>query len=171
MPQSHLDCGINVCPTCGKILSHLFARPTRSAHDTFTFCERCTRLANVLTRHDSFSHARLRKKFWTCTKLFSPVSVWAACERTRCGTSEVLSWSAGYTSNKFLGRSSLVAHTVGIQKLAKLITYIIKCGIELLIHSQTTPCTTFSQRCYSAYEFMRAVIGNGHYESQVLDMT
>ena len=34
---------------------------------------------------------RLRKRFWTCTKLFSPVSVWVTCERTRCSTSEVRS--------------------------------------------------------------------------------
>ena len=140
-----------MCPTCGKHLSHVVTRPTLSAHDSVTFCERCTRLANVLTRPDSFSHARLRKKFWACTKLFSPASVWAACERTRCSTSEVRSQSAGYTSNKFLGRSSLVPHTVGIRKLAKVITSIRKCGIKLRIHSHTTPSITFSQRCYNAY--------------------
>ena len=57
-------------PTCGKILSHVVTRPTRSAHDSFTFCERCTCLENVVTRSDSFSHARERKKIENAQKFF-----------------------------------------------------------------------------------------------------
>ena len=146
-----------MCLTSGKILSHVVTRPTRSAHDSVTFCERCTRLANFLTRPDSFSHAKLWKKFWPCTKLFSPASVWAACQWTRCNTSEVRSQSAGYTSSKFHGRSSLVPHTVGIGKLAKVITAIIICGNKLRIHSHTMPRITFSQQFYKAYEYAQSL--------------
>ena len=70
------SCGVNVCSSCGKILSHVVTRPTRSTYDSHTFCERCTRLGNILTRHDTFSHAWPPKMFSTCTKLFQLTGVW-----------------------------------------------------------------------------------------------
>ena len=47
----------------------------RSTHDSHTFCERCTRVRNVLTRHYTFSHARPPKIIWICTIFFS----WPVC--------------------------------------------------------------------------------------------
>ena len=66
-----------MCPACGKILSHVVTRPTRSTHDSHTFCERCTRLDDVLTRHDTFSRARPPNFFEHAQNFFS----WPACEQ------------------------------------------------------------------------------------------
>ena len=66
-----------MCPACGKILSRVVTRPTRSTHDSHAFWERCTRLGNVLTRHDTFSHARPPKIFGHAQNFFS----WPACEQ------------------------------------------------------------------------------------------
>ena len=156
--RSHTKtCGINVSPTCGKILSHVVTRPTRSAHDSFTFCERCTRLENVVTRSDSFSHARERKKNENAQKFFRR----PACEPRVSGhivaRPRYVRRAPGYASNKFLGSSSLVTHTVDIRTQAKVITSIIKCGIKLLIHSQTVACIMFSRRFHSAYECVQSL--------------
>ena len=104
-----MACGISVCP----ILSH----------DSFMFCVRCTLLANVPIRPDSFSHARLRKK-WTCTKLFRR----AACEPRVSGrvvaqgrywcvmytldTRLTLVWQVGMRSHMIWTRLENVTHTI-----------------------------------------------------------
>ena len=120
-----------------------------------------SRFANVVHVWRTFYHVLIRSHPLDYDKTehaqFSRASVWDACEWTRCSTFEVRSKSAGYTSNKFLGRSSLVAHAVDIRTPAKIIKSIIKRGIKLLIHSQTVQCITFSRQFYSAYECVQSL--------------
>ena len=63
-----------MCQACGKILSHVVTRPTRSTHDSHTFFERCARLGNVLTRSHTLGHQK-------CFEHTQNFFMWRACEQ------------------------------------------------------------------------------------------
>ena len=159
-----------MCSACGKILPHVTG-PTRSTHDSHTFCERCTRLGNVLARHDTFSHTRPPTNFWTRTKLFQLISVWVACELTRLARPKYIPGALVTRRTSFTG----VLHTLLSRWACRWPPNAGECNhIHYKVWSEINypfsnrPKVTFSLRFHSAWT--RTDIRDYHYNIQILDM-